>query len=489
MKSFRQEFKEIHRNTNSRNWFYILILAFLLSRILFFSISQYSQGHLCGISIANGLHSIGHSDLCIPLSEVPDVFSNFDYSENKGYKETLKATIADNGNGLFPNSIAFLIRTLFSNSSKVFYLFLCAIFSIGMLYAYRLARLFLSIKHALWLMLLFVLNPFILEFNFNPRSYVYSVVFTIMATYYFLQIVKSQKLQAKLLLIYALCCLLSVFSHFLTIGLFIGQGAYLLLILRSLKKSNAIALITILFSLPLSVLLYFRLFPEISLVTDCQLEIYIERAKNPLLYNNFPMPLSPKTFFASFFQFLKPAFGAFKNWSAMFTLLIGLPSLGILLLAIYQSIQKKINMKPILPLIVMSLAFLALVSALSVLNGHNLIFQEKYGIALVFFAALIFLYSWNELRIPSFLKSGFLVYCFVLLALANYFLIQDTLEQNEQAADYEIVAKQIEEQYKEGQTVVYNSQDNAQCVNLFFSQEKRIVQSVNTEQKQLFVIK
>ncbi len=488
MKSIRQELKEIKEDKRTRNWFYFVLLICISSRIFYFSISQYSQGHLCGISIANGLHSIGHADLCIPLSEVPDIFTNLDYTANKGYRETLKATIADNGNGLFPNSVAYALRSLFSNSSMVFYLFLCALFSIGAVYTYRLSRIFLSIKLSLWVLLLFVVNPFILEFNFNPRSYVYSVVFTIMASFYFLRIVKAKSMNPAWLLLYAISCLLAVFSHFLTIGLFIGQGIYLLLVIRSIKRINTIALISILFSLPLSVLLYFRLFPEISAVTDCQLEIYIERAKNPLLYNNFPMPLSPKTFLASFIQILKPALGVFKNWSALMSLALAVPYLGIVFLALLQTFQKKISIKPVLLFLIMSLSFMFLVSALSVLNGHNLIFQEKYGISLVVLLIVIFFFSWDKVQLNPLIKKIVLAYFVAIVGISNVYLFQYTFDQNAESANYELLAKQIENQYEEGQTVVYNSLDNAQCINLFFSQEKKIVQTVNTEQSKLFTI-
>ena len=116
---------------------------------------------------------------------------------------------------------------------------LSALFSvliIGLTYVF--ARRFFSVNTGLIASAIVAIEPFFIGYSHQARSYSLTFFLTLLATYFFLQIIEndgSRRKTAGLYIGYILAAGLGLMSHFLTIAVLVAHAAYALLFLRSIK--------------------------------------------------------------------------------------------------------------------------------------------------------------------------------------------------------------------------------------------------------------
>ena len=103
---------------------------------------------------------------------------------------------------------------------------------------YLFARHFFSEKTALIAAAIVAFEPFFIAYSHQARNYSLTFFLTLFSTYLFLAIIENERNKTRnigLYLGYAVVSGLSLLSHFLTISVFLAQGIYALLVLRSVK--------------------------------------------------------------------------------------------------------------------------------------------------------------------------------------------------------------------------------------------------------------
>jgi uncharacterized membrane protein len=114
--------------------------------------------------------------------------------------------------------------------------FLSVIFSVLIIgTTFIFARRFFSTQAGLIAAAIVAIEPFFIAYSHQARNYSLTFFLTLLATYFFLQIIENKSGRRKTILIYAgyvVTTGLGLFSHFLTISVLLAHGVYALFFLR-----------------------------------------------------------------------------------------------------------------------------------------------------------------------------------------------------------------------------------------------------------------
>ncbi|MCE7066777.1 glycosyltransferase family 39 protein [Dyadobacter sp. CY326] len=117
--------------------------------------------------------------------------------------------------------------------------FLSVVFSVLIIgLTYLFARRFFSVNTGLIASAIVAIEPFFIGYSHQARSYSLTFFLTLLATYFFLQIVENESSRRKtagLYIGYIIAAGLGLMSHFLTIAVLVAHAAYALLFLRTIK--------------------------------------------------------------------------------------------------------------------------------------------------------------------------------------------------------------------------------------------------------------
>jgi uncharacterized membrane protein len=104
--------------------------------------------------------------------------------------------------------------------------------------AYLFGRRFFSTNTGLIAAAIVAVEPFFIAYSHQARNYSLTFFLTLLATYFFLQIIENKESKGKTALLYLgyiLSAGLGLLSHFLTISVLLAHGLYALFFLRSIK--------------------------------------------------------------------------------------------------------------------------------------------------------------------------------------------------------------------------------------------------------------
>ncbi|WP_439555850.1 glycosyltransferase family 39 protein [Dyadobacter sp.] len=147
-------------------------------------------------------------------------------------------TRSDIGNSPFYYLLLHIWMDIFglSDYSARSFSVLLSVMIIGLTYLF--GRRFFSANTGLIAAAIVAVEPFFIAYSHQARNYSLTFFLTLLATYFFLQIIENKASKQKTALLYLgyiLSAGLGLLSHFLTISVLLAHGAYALFFLRSVK--------------------------------------------------------------------------------------------------------------------------------------------------------------------------------------------------------------------------------------------------------------
>jgi uncharacterized membrane protein len=169
----------------------------------------------------------------------PKSFTPKEFWSPKGIQDYYDAmTRSDIGNSPFYYVVLHTWMDIFglSDFSARLLSVLFSVLIIGLTYLF--GKRFFGVNTGLIAAAIAAIEPFFIAYSHQARNYSLTFFLTLLATYFFLQIIENKADKKKTLWLYIgyiLAAGLSVLSHFLTISVLVAHGLYALLFLRSVK--------------------------------------------------------------------------------------------------------------------------------------------------------------------------------------------------------------------------------------------------------------
>lgn len=167
----------------------------------------------------------------------PRAFTPAEFWSPKSLADYYEAmTRSDIGNSPFYYLLLHFWMEVFglSDFSARFFSVIFSVLIIGLIYLF--GRRFFDINTALIASAIVAIEPFFVAYSHQARNYSLTFFLTLLATYFFLQIIENGKKNMVLVYIgYILAAGLSLLSHFLTISVLIAHALYALFFLRTVK--------------------------------------------------------------------------------------------------------------------------------------------------------------------------------------------------------------------------------------------------------------
>lgn len=236
-----------HPSSLSFSRFFLLLILAVAAILGFYNLNGYAltNDEIITTNIATGFgHSKNTAWNAQPIPLEKTHITPEDHWERSHVRNVLQFTSNDNGNMLAYNLLLHYFITIFGVSdlglrglSVLFYLVSIFIF-------YRIMRITTRDQKLIYLAtLLFTLNPVVLHYGRQIRSYEFGLMVTLLMTWLLLKVIYSSSRKLKPLvtftLVYSILFALSFLSHYYTIYIF---GGHILFIMIRKEKELFISL-------------------------------------------------------------------------------------------------------------------------------------------------------------------------------------------------------------------------------------------------------
>src|SRR6478609_3976265 len=209
-----------------RNFWILLITLTVLTRVVKISHQHIWYDEAVSINIASGYSSNSFSNAFTDKS----YFSSDEFWKKNTLRNTYQASIADNGNNIIYNVILheFLKVSGFSiplaRVPSIIFGILC-IFAV-----YHLTQLLFETRKVSALAALFAaLDPILIGYSYEIRSYSLAILLSLLSTYVLFLILKNKKRNLSYFILYGLLVSVTFFTHFLSSYVFAVHGLIVIL--------------------------------------------------------------------------------------------------------------------------------------------------------------------------------------------------------------------------------------------------------------------
>ncbi len=324
---------------------------------------------------------------------------------------------------------------------------------------------FKNIQLALLASLLCAIEPFFIYFSQEGRAYNFAILFSFLSSIYFLRLWQGNY-DLKQGLAYILFSLLAVLSHLFFVSIFIGQFFYVLLFGRKEKLKMAYWFGSLFLILSFIVFWVFEITGGDKIATSA-MAASIETYK--FSYEGY-ISKSIALFFRAFSHVL-----SLKDDCFYFTCL----SVSLCFYIWIKEVVRPSNeLKPILIFCLLQAILPILFISTTSLDNFNLFtLILRYASSAFPFIVLLFAFailSYKKSYAHTFILSIFLINIVIsVISIPKIYFVRSK-------EYYPDIAKKIDESYSDPDTVIYPALMDAQMVNVYMSQQKLVLQKVDT---------
>ncbi len=379
---------------------------------------------------------------------------------------TVDATIHDNGNALLYNLSVHFVTKFFGNTDVPFKAtsVICGILMVASIFVFT--RRNIGKKAAYLASILVALHPFLIEYSQLSRGYIMASLFSLLATHIFFILLSSPLKRTMLFLLYSLCIVAALLSHYFTAFIFVGHGVIILFYYRERKNM-------LLFSF--AFLLAFFLF-SIWLFNGGLKgqELMIEQ--NNRWKTLASLGQSHQFSFSNLAHILPKCLNALsvnKIGSLALPVFFGyISAMGYLIFLIFFLFRNAT--KFIKELVIIPLVFLLFITIISFFTGHTLAFDLRYATPIFpifsIFTAFAILSVFESKRI-----FGFIV-LFVFLGVETVctypsLIVEVRRMPSNIELSYSRRAALVEDLQEQGDSLFFPSVNDAILINLYFNQQ------------------
>lgn len=471
---------------------YILVFTVLIAffvRIPNISDKELSHDELITIGIANGLKRE------VVLSET---FTNKDILVYNTVESVKIGTIADNGNSFAYNIVLHYWLKLFGNSNLSARLLsiLFGILLIPLIYFFS-NSLFKNKTASLIIAFLTSIHPLLVDHAQVSRAYSMGVFFCLLSTFLLYRIVSEEKRNIFEYISYALCVVISLMTHYLTLSVFISHALIFILFIRNKKvwiKGIATCVLAVFL---FSIWLWVGGLAGFEVMKDQSNTIGAHAINSDFTQNAYWLPATPVNIMSGWIQIWLPILGnCFQNFGLRlreisFFLLIPFALLAFLYFKTKDNKQEKTIFFSFVVFMIIQTFF---TTFLAINSGHCVSFEPFYSIFIVPYAMIIMGYAMlilykrmkNKIIPISFSISIGIIMIISIIpthssARARHFNYNNNI--------FCTNAKKIKQDYKQGDTVLMQSLFQAKKINMFLPKNNVYFQKIDTTLKSMYLIK
>ena len=468
--------------SNSKSIIFIILIIILGFIFRSYNLSKYGfwNDERVTICIANGLI------INEPLKN--NVFTNFEiYSQNTN-KNVLRATIADNGHSIFYNVILHYWTKLLGNSDFIARS-LSVIFGILLiLLSYVFARkIFFDKRIGILTALLFAIQPLFIADAHEAQAYSIATFLSFLSSFLFYLIITNKKQIVVLYISYIITVVASLLSHYLTSYIFISHIIIFILFVKDKNIWINYILSGVVICVLFSIWMFVGGYEGIKVLNDQFSRMAEIAAKYKEGDNPYIMPISIKNIFTGWIQVWLQIFGnSLQNFGfkiRVIAILIIIPFLSIGYT--FFNKKEKEDKKKMIFLIILTVTQVLYATITSLREGHCRSFQSQYAVFASPYAIMLLAYSIyyiffiNKMKKIRVLLSVIVV---TIMVISNYPTYADIHGEMPPRPfnPYFLSAKQINRNYKKGDTVFINNLVDAKLINLYVRDDIEIFQKIDT---------
>jgi len=474
---------------------FVLLLAVIL-RI--YNLESY------GIWIDEKASVLNSNAQCLncPLTLSKDYFTQQDFQKQFSWKNFIKSNNIDNGG----NNIAynFLLhywqKPLGSKDFPVrLFSVLWGVLTVVLGYFISLL-LFNNKKTALFTGFLFCIHPLLIHYSQHARGYAMATFFSLAASTLFIFILKSDKVKLIHYTLYLICMFIALLSHYLSIYIFIIQGLYALYAYFTTSTSIATKkkkYMYVIFSLIAGGILlfwwvYFYAYEGLKymqLRNDHYASLSKQIASGENKTDNFALPATLVNILKGWGQVVLQLFGnSLQNTGLRIREAAPLLIFSLVLLTLnIRTILKDLPLKNFVLLLGFIFSAPLFATVLAMKSGHIISFQPLYAIFSAPYAMVLIAHTINTNWINSKNKTvsltigtAFTAMLIIMLYSLSGTYFDKGFAVKREKNPYVKIASHIQENYKEGDVIIYSNWQDAQLTNLYFSSKPLIKQKVDT---------
>jgi uncharacterized membrane protein len=419
------------------------------------------------------------------------IFNNELFAKENNLRNIISSTMLDNGNALFYYLTLNKWISIFSASDlSIRMLSLIAGLTLVILLMLLSNDLFNSKLVNITVGLFAAVNPVLLNSSQLARGYCFAALYCIIACYCFVKIIKSSKHNSFWTIVYTLSIIFSLFSHYLTIYVFLIHILIAVYFIFKKKYQFVIHLISPnIFSFFLLYAWLYHFGIEGKKAADVMNLQYAQNAKNWKPGDDmWCAPMSHQMVFTGSAQVLLPMFGNyFQNWGFRIrqVVLFLLIPFALIFIAIKFALFEHRNYIYILLIIVLGYLFFA--TYLAYRAGHIIPYQTWYSGFVVPYALLLISYpaiyftdkkSAINKRIKKIVFS--LITIQLIISAVSCIPYYMDIGKSRESNPYEKLAKTLILDYEYNDTVIFSNWRDATITNFYLIDENYIIQKVDS---------
>lgn len=436
------------------------------------------------ILVSNGYKSVDINE---------NLFSQLDYHKHNDVGGVIQSTINDNGNSLFYNISLHTWLKLFGNSDISARSFsLLSGMLLVLLSILIIDNIFKDKKLTILIAIILAVHPLLLEYSVEARSYSYATIWCVISSFALYKIAKTNKNIGLYSCLYFVSTTAALFSHYLTLPIFIAQFVIFVLNVRVIKRWGFFILPG---ALTLALFIFWVIGPGNSAfeTMNDQNENYSALAQEYTAGDNtFAIPSSFKNVSAGIVQQQLQIFGfSFQNFGFQLREIIVFLIIPFLLIFKLKPWNKNSKNYTTVRIILIALVIQIIFSIfLAIKAGHTISMQPLYGIFLVPIVALLTSIGIKTIFTKNRLLGVTAMVFIPLLMLISSIPFHLNLNKKfpEQNLHYNLSTK-IENEIDEMDTLYIRSRFDADRINLYFGDQKIILQIIDSNLNSIYHIK